>query len=196
MAQDINFKKYGVDTTGHIPVGLMVGDIAPDFTAMNQFGDSVNLKEELKKGPVVLFFYRGYWCPKCSKHLQAIEDSIKLLTDSGAVVIAVSPQIAKYTKKTVDKHGITFQTLSDSTNSISKDYDVLFEVTKGYNRMIKFGLMSSIAKANGAEEAQLPVPATFIINQEGIITYRQFDYNYSHRASVQEISEHLQGFLK
>lgn len=193
MAQDNHFKKYGIDTTGHIPVGLDIGDSAPDFTAMNQFGDSVNLKEELKKGPVVLFFYRGYWCPKCSKHLQAMEDSIQMITDSGAVVIAVSPQVAKYTQKTVDKHKITFQTLSDSTNAISKAYDVLFDVTKGYNRMIKFGLMSSIAKANGAEEAQLPVPATFIINQEGIITYRQFDYNYSNRASVKEISEHLKG---
>ena len=193
MAQDNHYKKYGVDTTGHIPVGLTVGDIAPDFTATNQYGDSVNLKVELKKGPVVLFFYRGYWCPKCSKHLQAMEDSIQMITDSGAVVIAVSPQVAKYTQKTVNKHGITFQTLSDSSNTITKAYDVLFDVTKGYNRMIKFGLMSSIAKANGAKEAQLPVPATFIINQEGVITYRQFDYNYSNRASVKEISEHLKG---
>ena len=191
MAQNINYKKFGVDTTHNIPSGLTVGERAPDFTAINQYGDSVNLQEELKKGPVVLFFYRGYWCPKCSKHLQAMEDSIKLLTDSGAVVIAVSPQVEKYTLKTVNKHKLTFQTLSDSANEITKAYDVLFDVTKGYNRMIKFGLLSDIAKANGADEAQLPVPATFIINQKGIITYRQFDYNYSKRASVREIAENL-----
>ena len=124
MAQNINYKKFGVDTTGHIPVGLNIGEIAPDFTAINQYGDSINLQQELKKGPVVLFFYRGYWCPKCSKHLQAMEDSLKLLTDSGAIVIAVSPQVAKYTQKAVNKHKLTFQTLSDSTIPNRKSHHI------------------------------------------------------------------------
>ncbi len=192
MAQNINYGKYGIDTTAALPHGLKTGSKAPDFTAVNGRGDSINLYKELKKGPVVLFFYRGYWCPVCTKHLKALEDSLSMITRQGASVIGISPQVEKYTAKTVDKNKLSFQVLSDSTNDIAKSYDVLFKLTKGYERMVKFGLFTSLKKTNGTQEqVNLPVPATFIIDTDGTIVFRQFDYNYKNRASVEEITKHL-----
>lgn len=72
--------------------GLMVGDIAPDFKAVDASGNVFQLAEALQNGPVVMIFYRGHWCPICNKHLGTIQDSLQLIVDKGASVIAISPQ--------------------------------------------------------------------------------------------------------
>jgi peroxiredoxin len=190
-AQSSNPVQYGIDTTGHQPAGLAINSEAPDFVGVNQSGDTIQLSRLLKMGPVVLFFYRGHWCPVCSKHLQAMQDSLKILQDSGAVVVGVSPQVEKYTAKAVRKHSIQFDVISDSADVITRAYDVLFDVSKKYNRMIKMALFTDIGKTNGDDSASLPVPATFIIGTNGKILWRQFDYNYKNRASVAEIARHL-----
>lgn len=77
--------------------------------------------------------------------------------------------------------------ISDKSLRIEKAFDVLFYVTKGYQRKINMMLFQDIAKNNGSSEAMLPVPATYVINGKGQITYKQFDYNYRVRASATEI---------
>src|SRR4051812_7945550 len=74
------------------PAGLHINDMAPDFTAKDQSGKTINLKLELKKNTVVLVFYRGQWCPFCNKELKALEDSLHFIRSKGAIVLAVSPE--------------------------------------------------------------------------------------------------------
>lgn len=70
------------------------GDIAPLSTGIDKDGNSVSLKELLNKGPVVMLFYRGQWCPICNKHLVTLQDSLSYIEEKGAIVIAISPQKA------------------------------------------------------------------------------------------------------
>ncbi|NIV31324.1 MAG: redoxin domain-containing protein, partial [Anaerolineae bacterium] len=72
--------------------GLDVGQKAPDFTLPNAFGKSVSLSEYLEKGPVVLTFYRGAWCPYCNLELHALHASLPHFERYGARLIAVTPQ--------------------------------------------------------------------------------------------------------
>ncbi len=74
------------------PSGLQVNDKAPEFTAKDQNGKVISLKDELKNGKVVLIFYRGQWCPYCNKQLKGIEDSLSLITSKGATVLAITPE--------------------------------------------------------------------------------------------------------
>lgn len=189
--QDVNFKKFGIDTTKHVPVGLKVGDKAPAFSAVDQYGNHLKLDKLIKKGPVVLFFYRGYWCPRCNLQLQKFQDSLKYLTNKGAIVIAVSPQTLDNSEKIIHKHDVSFHVVSDTTDKIMKDYDVLFNVTQAYQDMVWKAIKTDIRKVNEQEAAQLPVPATFIINKKGKIVYKQFNYDYYKRATVKEVLEHL-----
>ena len=188
--QDVNYKKFGIDTT-HIPKGLHVGDKAPDFKAVDQHDNPIQLSKLLKKGPVVLFFYRGYWCPLCNKHLQKFQDSLNYITQRGASVIAVSAQTYDNSEKMIKRHDITFHIISDTTDQIMKDYKVLFHVTEAYQKMITKYLKIDIRKVNDQESAHLPVPATFIINKKGKIVYRQFNYDYSKRSTIKEVLAHL-----
>jgi len=187
-----DYSNYGIDTSqSDPPKGLPVGSIAPDFNGTDQDGNTIRLKSLLKKGPLVLIFYRGQWCPVCNAYLKTFQDSLSLITMQGAQVIAVSPETVENVKITQRKTKLTVPILSDSSQKIMKDYGVFFHVTDGYNLKIKLFLFSSIANNNGKDDADLPVPATYIIDQNGKIIWRQFDINYKNRASVRDILKNL-----
>jgi peroxiredoxin len=191
-SQQINYPKFGIETKdSHIPQGLKAGDKAPGFTGYDQKGKQVELKKLLEKGPVVLFFYRGKWCPVCSRYLNNYQDSLNLITDQGFSVIAITPESIENVEQTVKLHNITFTVIYDCQEQIMKDYDVMFTVTKAYQDKILSSLSTDIAKNNGRDAARLPVPATFIINREGIIVAVQFDPDYQKRASVKWIMKNL-----
>lgn len=190
--QEINYSKLGIETNdGHIPQGLKVGDKAPGFTGYDQFGKQTELKKLLEKGPVVLFFYRGKWCPVCSRYLNNYQDSLNLITDQGVSFVAITPESIENVEQTVKIHNITFTVVYDCQEKIMSDYDVMFSVTKAYQDVVLSKLSVDIAKNNGREVAHLPVPATYIINKEGIIVAVQFDPDYQNRASVKWIIRNL-----
>jgi len=189
--QDVNYKRFGVDTTKHVPLGLKIGDKAPAFKGIDQYGNHIQLSKLLKKGPVVLFFYRGYWCHYCNLALAKFQDSLQYITNKGATVVAVSAQTSENSEKIIKKHEVTFHVISDTTDKIMKAYDVLFHVTKAYQLMLWKAIQTDIKKVNEQKSAHLPVPATFVINQKGKIVWRQFNYNYSKRATIKEVLEHI-----
>lgn len=192
IAQEINYASFGIDISGgSIPVGLNEGDRAPTFTGYDQTGKQVTLKSFLEKGPVVLFFYRGNWCPACNKQLKAYQDSINLITDLGASVIAITPESIEFVEQTVKLHGITYTVVYDCQEQIMKDYNVMFDVTKDFNELVATRLKVNIAEHNGHAPAHLPVAATYIINGAGIITASYFDPDYHNRASVMWIVRKL-----
>ncbi|MBL4754130.1 MAG: AhpC/TSA family protein [Flavobacteriales bacterium] len=191
VGQEADLTGYGVDTSFAVPKGLEVGTAAPNFSVNDVNGNLLVLDELQKEGPVVLLFYRGKWCPVCSKYLNNFNDSIQLLTDRGARVIAVGPEKEEYSQKMKKKTKSDFSFVADTSLQILLSYDVLFNVTKKYRNMIKTYLLTDIAENNGKETAMIPVPATYVINKEGTIVYKQFDYDYKNRASVKSILEHL-----
>lgn len=173
------------------PKGLNVNDPAPAFTANDQDGKSISLGDQLKKGPVVLVFYRGQWCPYCNRQLKKLEDSLSLITAKGATLIAVSPESNESIDKTIEKTKASYPILHDEGLTIMKSYDVAFPVdNKTIEKYKEYGI--DFNKVNGdANGANLPVPAIYVINKEGKIVFRHFDKNYTKRASVAEILQHL-----
>ncbi len=168
------------------PQGLLVNDKAPEFTAKDQKGKLVNLSAVLKNGPAVIVFYRGQWCPYCSKQLKELEDSIGLIQGKGATLIAISPEKQENIAKTVEKSKASYPVLFDKDLKIMRSYDVAFQVDSNtVERYKKFGI--DLYNANGSNGTNLPVPTVYIINREGIIIFKHFDPDYKKRVSVQEI---------
>lgn len=173
------------------PKGLNVNDQAPAFSAMDQNGKSFDLKKELKKGSVVLVFYRGQWCPYCNQQLKKLEDSMSLIMAKGATLVTVTPEKPESISKTIEKTKATYPILFDDGLKIMKSYDVAFTVDdKTVEKYKGYGI--DFTQANGPDNgAHLPVPAVYVINKDGKIVYRYFDKNYTKRASVAEILEYL-----
>jgi len=171
--------------------GLEINAQAPLFEAINQFGEKVSLTEELKKGPVVLIFYRGEWCPVCSRYLSNLQDSLQYISAKGAQVLAVSPQKPEYLKKAAKKAESNFTLLHDAGYKIMDAYDVTFLPTEKQIRQYNNFLGADLTTSQSDESQVLPVPATFIISREEKIVWRQYNPDYKIRASVQEMLEHI-----
>jgi peroxiredoxin len=172
------------------PTGLNVGDMAPNFTSKDQYGKEVNLKKLLKKGTVVLLFYRGEWCPYCNRELKTFEDSLSLITAKGAHIIAVSPEKTENVTKTIEKTKASYSIVSDDSAKIMNAYKVTYEVDTNTTKKLK-GYGVDLTRRNGTNGNRLPVPAVYIIDKSGKITYRYFDVDYRKRASVKEIVSNL-----
>ena len=102
------------------PEGLFINSKAPDFKAKDQNGVDINLKDIRKKGPVVIIFYRGNWCPYCNKELTRLQDSLQLITEKGAQVIAVTPEASEGIGKTIEKTKASFSIVHDEEMKIAK----------------------------------------------------------------------------
>jgi peroxiredoxin len=177
-------------TAQEAPEGLFIGSKAPDFKAKDQNGNEIRLKDLLKKGKVVLVFYRGQWCPYCNRELSRIQDSLQFFTDKGATVLAVSPEKQENISITVEKTKAEFSVLYDEDLKIMKAYDVEFEVPE--NTLTRYRNANiDVEKNNGKNGKYLPVPAVYIIDKEATVTYRFFDADYKKRPTVNELLKNL-----
>jgi len=168
------------------PEGLFPGGKAPDFTAKDQHGNEINLKDLAKQGPVVVVFYRGYWCPFCNRELKRLSDSLQLIKDKGATVVAISPETESNIDTTIKKTGAEFSILHDKDLKIMKAYNVWFEVPENtVTRYRNTGI--DLLKINGTNGTNLPIPAIYIINKQRDIVWRFFETDYKKRPSVQSI---------
>jgi peroxiredoxin len=172
--------------------GLMMGQQAPEFHGTDLSGKTVDLRQLLKRHKaVVLFFYRGIWCPYCNKYIQSMQDSLELLTQQGVYVVGVTPQTDENIQKTADRHHISFSMLHDKDYTIMKAYNVDYKLSE--EQMATFQKYHvDLTKFNGNTDYILPVPATYIINKKGKIIYAQFNKDYTVRASVADILAGLQ----
>ena len=173
------------------PEGLFINSKAPDFKLKDQNGIEVNLKDLRKKGPVVILFYRGNWCPYCNKELKRFQDSLQLITGKGASLLAITPEASEGISKTIEKTGATFPILYDADLKVSKGYAVTYDVDEKITARYKnFGNdLLEINKQKG--KAVLPVPAVYVVNSDGAVTYRFFDADYKKRPSVKAILDEL-----
>jgi peroxiredoxin len=167
--------------------GLKKGDDAPVFSATDNAGKAVDLKTLLKAHKsVVLFFYRGEWCPYCNKHIAQLQDSLQLLSARGAYVVAVTPETKDGIDKTIRKTHASFSIVQDKGYSIMKSYKVNYVLDDATVAKYKgFGL--DLNASNGNTDHVLPVPATYVINQSGKIAFVHFNKDYTKRASVSDI---------
>ena len=182
--------KFGMDASSN-PQGLAVGSQAPNVKLTLADGSVIALEDLYKKQPVVLFFYRGYWCPVCNKHLSALAKQAQDIESKGVKLLAITPETYENVTKTKDQTGAKFTIISDTDDSILNAFDVAYKVTDDYQNKIQEHLKASIANTNANGQAVLPVPATYIIDSNGKIVYRQFNPDYQERASIDDIIANL-----
>jgi len=168
------------------PEPLFIGDKAPNILALDQFEKRVSLKDRLINGPVVVVFYRGQWCPHCNRHMGQIQDSLQMILDAGASVIAITPEKGEKIERTMNKSGASFSIIYDENHRIMDKYHVTFKLS-GWKRFI-YGLAGiNINKASGNKDSALPVPATYIIAKDGTVFSSHFNEDYSERMTVKDM---------
>ncbi|TMN79991.1 MULTISPECIES: peroxiredoxin-like family protein [unclassified Pseudoalteromonas] len=174
---------------------LQVGDKVENFTLANHLGKNVELVDLLKKGPVVISFYRGAWCPYCNLELKALNDYLPQFKTKSAQLVAISPQLPDQTLTTAQKNELEFDVLSDVGNKVAQQFGLLFTLDKRIQELYTgFGI--DFEQTYGDKTYQLPLPATYVINQNGIITYAFLNEDYTLRAEPSDVMTALDGEKK
>ncbi|SES01960.1 peroxiredoxin-like family protein [Pedobacter rhizosphaerae] len=173
-----------VISTANAQKGLSAGANAPTFSGVDQNGKKISLQTLLKEHQsVVLFFYRGQWCPYCNKHIKELQDSLQLLTAKGAYVIGVTPETSENISRTIKKTKAGFSIIQDKDDEIMKAYGVNFMMDEAtFSKYKGYGI--DLEANNGNTRHTLPVPATYIIDRSGKIRFVHFDPDYKKRAST------------
>jgi peroxiredoxin len=157
-----------IDESGVAP-GLAVGDTAPNFTLPDALGQPITLADLLLQGPVVATFYRGEWCPYCNVQLRGLEAALPRLRELGATLVAVSPQAADHSLSLTEKHELTFPVLSDLDQEVIRAYRVQFTLAGDLEDLQVNVFQNDPATQNADRTRSLPVPATFVIDRDGIV---------------------------
>ena len=173
--------------SGGLASGLEVGDRAPGFDLPNATGERVTLRQRLESGPVVLTFYRGDWCPYCNVTLRALQAALPRFKAHGATLIAISPQAPDRSLSLAEKLALEFDVLSDVDQAVGRAYRVHFTVPADMKDLYLDTFHNDLAKQTADGSWDLPVPATFVIDDLGIIRARHVSVDYRTRMDPEDI---------
>ncbi len=165
---------------------LKAGDKAPAFTLNDPEGQPVSSADLLAKGPLVVSFYRGVWCPYCNMELQALQAALSGFTALGASLVAISPQSAANSRKSVRQNDLAFPILSDTHNDLAAAFGLRFEMPDYLIDLYK-GLKNDLPSFNGDPSWTLPMPARYVIGQDGVILYAEVNPDYTRRPEPEDM---------
>ncbi|AJG19883.1 peroxiredoxin-like family protein [Cupriavidus basilensis] len=172
--------------SGQAGRALKAGDTAPVFTLTDPEGAPVSSEELLAQGPLIVSFYRGVWCPYCNMELQALEEAVPVFREAGASVVAISPQNAVNSRKSVRTNKLSFPILSDTHNDVAAAFGLRFALPNYLVDLYK-QLKNDLPAFNGDASWTLPMPARYVIGQDGTILYAEVNPDYTHRPEPAEM---------
>jgi peroxiredoxin len=166
--------------SGQAQRALKAGDRAPVFTLRDQDENAVSSRQQLAKGPLIVSFYRGVWCPYCNLELQALQEALPKFVDLGASLVAISPQNPVNSRKSVRQNQVAFPILSDANNDVAAAFGLRFALPDYLVDLYK-KLKNDLPAFNGDSSWTLPMPARYVIGRDGQIVYAEVNPDYTHR---------------
>ena len=165
---------------------LHAGVLAPNISLLDSGGTKRSLRGLLSKGPVVLMFYRGAWCPYCSLELRAFEQARPELEELGATLVAVSQQRATFSQQSLQDNQLRFPILVDKLGRVAAAYGVRWKLPVELQEVHQL-LGADLSIFNGDSEWTLSMPAKFVIGQDGYIAWSDVNPDYTARAEPAEL---------
>ncbi len=169
-----------------------VGDRAPAVRLRDQSGRDFDIETLLAKGPVIVTFYRGGWCPFCNLELKAYQAVLPRIASAGASLVAISPEKPDDSLATAGKNALSFPVLSDIGQLVGKAFGVVYAFTDEV-RSVYDGFKLDIPEKNGApDDWSLPLSATYVIGQDGVILFADTRVDYRERTDPLEVLQILE----
>ncbi len=165
---------------------LTTGARLPDVTVRTEKDVPIKLAAALKSQPAVLIFYRGGWCPYCTKHLSAMMGIEEKIRSEGYAIYAISTDQPAKLAATPGRENLHYTLLSDSKMDAANAFGITFTVSdetlekyKGYN--------IDLEAASGEKHHMLPHPAVYIVDREGIIRFAHVNEDYKQRLEPEKV---------
>jgi peroxiredoxin len=189
MVQDFDEGVRQVRSAGVTGRALKEGDRAPDFELPNAAGRPVKLSRLLERGPVVLTWYRGGWCPYCNLQLRTYQEILPQIEEYGATLVAISPETPDHAYNTRSKGDLSFTVLSDVGNHVARQYGLVYKLPGIVQKHFKGRV--NLAQYNNDRSNELPLAVTYVVDRDGTIRYAFVDADYRKRAEPADILKAL-----
>ncbi|XZE20728.1 redoxin domain-containing protein [Pirellulaceae bacterium SH449] len=171
---------------------LEIRATVPDVELTGMDGKAVKLSSLYSSKPLVVVFFRGGWCPICTRHTQELIKVYPKVQEIGAELIGVSPDSVENSKSNHEKNSVPFPLYSDAQVVASRAFGLAFRVDdQTFTKYKGFGI--DLESASGYQHHALPIPAVYVINQEGKIVFAHSDPDYRQRLESRKILAALEG---
>uniref|UniRef100_B0T999 thioredoxin-dependent peroxiredoxin n=1 Tax=Caulobacter sp. (strain K31) TaxID=366602 RepID=B0T999_CAUSK len=165
---------------------LKAGDVAPAFTLPDENGKPVSSKDLLARGPLVVSFYRGVWCPYCNLELAALEAARAEIEARGATLVSISMQTPVNSRKAARNNNVGFSILSDQGGEVTNQYGVRWHAPD-YLQEIHKAVGADLTQFNGDDSWNLAMPARYVIGTDGVIVFAEVNADYTQRPDPSEL---------
>ena len=155
---------------------------APTFALPDSIsGRLIRSEDLLALGPVIVNFFRGRWDPYCVTELEVWRDLYPQIREQAALLVAISPQTLRQGDFAVQQHKIPYPLLRDEDCRVAERFGIAYTVTPAMQRYYRSILVNipfinggkNVMAADEAETWRLPLPATFVIDRQGIVTFAE-----------------------
>lgn len=160
---------------------LLVGQSVPAVNLWTGSGKPIAVSKLVAAKPTVLIFYRGGWCPFCNHQLAELQSIEAELTQLGYQILAVSPELPDKLKQMQSERNLSYQLLSDFRIEAARAFGLAFRVDNSITALVKTRYGADLQRFEGEQQANLPVPAVYIIDQQGVIQFSYINPNYQVR---------------
>ena len=164
---------------------LPVGAVAPEFELKDSTGRLVRSRDLLAVGPLVVKFFRGRWCSYCVTELEAWRDLYGQLRERGALLVAISPETQRQSDFAVQQHGLPFPLLYDPGVKLAEQFGLAYTVPEYHQRYLR-SILVNLPFLNGEASWRLPLPATYVIGQDGRVVFAEAYADFRVRPEPQE----------
>lgn len=166
---------------------LKTGTLAPTFELEDQHGDSMRSEDLLSQGPLVLTFYRGFWCPYCNADLAHVQQFAAEIQSEGGTLLAISPEKQEYSRKIISTQKLSFDILWDAGNQLAAAFGLRFGLPDPLKQLYRDSFNINLKLYHGDDSWTLPLPSRFVIDQEGVIRYAESAPDYRERPEMDEL---------
>jgi peroxiredoxin len=166
---------------------LKAGQPAPSFSLKDADGNVIDSKKLLASRPLVVTFYRGVWCPYCNIDLKALEAARPLIEAKGASLVALSMQNAPNSRRSARENGLGFPILVDKHGTVADAFGLRFKLSPTVVKVYRDVLKNDLEAFNDDTSWTLPMPARYVIAQDGVIAYAEVNPDFTRRPDPSEL---------
>jgi len=166
------------------------GDVMSPFLLPDEVGRMVSLTELLAQGPVVVTFHRGHWCPYCRISINTLARAQSQIQGLGARMVAIVPDRQQFAAEMKDESGVNFPILTDMDNGYAMSLNLAIWVGAEMKEYMT-SIGRNLPEYQGNESWILPIPATFVVGQDGRIKACFTDPDYRRRMTIEDIVAEL-----
>ena len=163
-----------------------VGDRMPPFVLPDDHGRLVVLEHLLAEGPVAISFNRGHWCPYCRLNVHALADLQQELADEGRQLVAIVPERRKFIASLREESRAPFPVLTDMDNGYALSLNLAIWVGQEMETLLA-SAGCDVPTYQGNSAWMMPIPATFVVGADGMITARYLDPDFRLRMEIDQL---------